>query len=478
MASHRGSDLRRVRPPTTADARRRVVWATAGAAPPERVLADLAVLADVHVVAGDLPPGEAPLDGGGAVSGEGVDWLWTPYPLARLPGAARLVRRMFAVVGRPFERVHFADRDREIARAVARRRRAGDVDLVIADGVGVTAALVGLGLPVVALEPSGAAGRGVDRWAANRWLRRTFAAVEVVAPDEIVERVASEAPRAGPPAGAVVRPATASVVVATANRPDLLRTSLPALAAAAESVPGTAVIVVEQGPPAARGICEQLGIAADVVYDPGRGVSRARNLGAQRATSDVVLFTDDDCIVPASWVGDHLDAFDGRVAATFGPVRGLPRAIVADDPVARPRRHRAGAMPWHVGHGSNMAVRRDVLLALGGWDERIGPGTPLPAGEDADLIVRLLENGGVARSGVGSAVEHLPWRTADAERDTARAYELGAGVWIGKALRRLGGEARPYLRGRRRLHRIQRDAAGRPAVATFVRGLVHGWRLG
>jgi hypothetical protein len=442
------------------------------------VLGELTRLGDVHVVSGEAPPGEALSEGDDPVSVEGVDWLWHPYPLARVPGAARVLRRAFAVVGRPFERVHFRDRDREVARAVVRHCSTEVVDVVIADGIGVTAALADAGIPLVAIAPYGAGQRGIDRWATNRWMHRTLSGVEVVPLDAIVERVASVIPRArAPRTDTVVRPATATVVVPAANRPQLLHESLPAIAAAARSVPGTMVIIVEQGPPAARGVCEQLGIVAEVVYDPGRGASRSRNIGAQRAASDVVLFTDDDCIVPESWVRDHLDAFDDSVCATFGAVTGLPRAMAADDPVARPRHHHAGSLPWHVGHGSNMAVRRDVLLGVGGWDERIGPGTPLPAGEDADLIARLLEAGGVVRSGVGSPVVHVPWRSPGAEHDTMRAYELGAGVWIGKALRRLGREARPYLRGRRRLHRLQRGSGSRPSTVVFARGVLRGARL-
>ena len=43
------------------------------------------------------------------------------------------------------------------------------------------------------------------------------------------------------------------------------------------------------------------GTGARVVPSSERGVARARNLGLREAAHDVVLMTDDDCTVDASW---------------------------------------------------------------------------------------------------------------------------------------------------------------------------------
>jgi GT2 family glycosyltransferase len=171
---------------------------------------------------------------------------------------------------------------------------------------------------------------------------------------------------------------------------------------------------------------------------------------------------------------DHLAALrDPSVVASCGQVTGLSRSTVSGDPTGHPLLHRAGAMPWHVGHGSNLAARRDALRECGGWDERLGPGTALPAGEDADLLARLLEQGGAIRSGVGAPVVHLAWRSDEDNAANLSAYERGAGYWIGKAMR----ERRPaahYVRGRLRLHRQGR----RPGVrSAFAAGLLRGLRL-
>src|SRR5207247_9631501 len=45
-----------------------------------------------------------------------------------------------------------------------------------------------------------------------------------------------------------------------------------------------------------------------------RGLSRARNEAIRAAGSDVVAFTDDDCIVRADWIGAVAAAFDEKPA--------------------------------------------------------------------------------------------------------------------------------------------------------------------
>jgi len=280
---------------------------------------------------------------------------------------------------------------------------------------------------------------------------------------------------------------TASVVICTRNRPDLLRTCLESIRGAAEDVPGTQVIVVEQGEPSAAGVCASAGVDATVVTDAGVGASRARNIGIRSATGDVVLFTDDDCEVPSDWIRRHLEVLQvPDVVGSFGPVTGI-RYIEENDPVAMPARHRRGSVPWHIGHASNMAVRRSALEAVGGFDERMGPGTARAvAGEDSDLIARLLRTRSLLVSGTGLPVRHIAWRSSGQRRENLIAYEHGAGAWIGKALRTEPASAISYLRDRIQLQKdtveyakgSENGSVSRSAfVRAFARGLVAGIRM-
>jgi len=96
-----------------------------------------------------------------------------------------------------------------------------------------------------------------------------------------------------------------------------------------------------------------------------------------------------------------------------------------------------------------MAVLTSVLCSLGGFDERLGPGSfSRASGEDADLIVRLLRTGSVLASGTGEPVRHMEWRSTAEHRATVISYEHGAGVWIGKAIREHPRAALALLRWR------------------------------
>jgi glycosyltransferase involved in cell wall biosynthesis len=269
----------------------------------------------------------------------------------------------------------------------------------------------------------------------------------------------------------------------------MLRRCLEKLRTSAEAVPGTEIIIVEQGTPAAKTICSEAGIIASIIADEGSGVSRGRNLGFRRARGDVVLFTDDDCEVPSDWVERHVQVLsDPDVVASFGSVSGLTRwGDQRYDATAIPSRHRAGSPPWQVGHSSNMAVRKTVLNSVGGFDERLGPGSVTRGGgEDADLILRLLRTGSILSSGTGDPVRHIEWRSSSEHGTTLLSYERGVGIWIGKAFREQPRAALSLLRWRRAQQRqyarnevpSAENRVPTPAlVGAFARGLITGFRM-
>jgi GT2 family glycosyltransferase len=192
--------------------------------------------------------------------------------------------------------------------------------------------------------------------------------------------------------------------------------------------------------------------------------------------------TDDDCRVAPGWLAAMSAPFaDPGVGAVFGDVVGLS-GLEGE----RPAPLHPGPPPavtWEYANGAAMAVRRSAALALGGFDERLGPGAPVH-GEEHDLVLRLLDAGWEVRIADAPPVEHLEWRDADATRRNLLVYSRGAGAFVGLALRR---DLRSGLRLLRRRSRYQatlwrrsgpEDRAFGPASsAAFARGLVHGLRL-
>ena len=197
----------------------------------------------------------------------------------------------------------------------------------------------------------------------------------------------------------------------------------------------------------------------------------------------MIVLTDDDCLVGEGWVAGMASSFlDRAVGVTFGPVRGLTEVPGGEGPPAHPP-GRAPIENWQYAHGASMAVRRQALLDVGGFDERLGPGASA-AGEEADLVVRLAEAGWASSIADAPLVQHLGWRNESEEAANQLVYERGAGVWIGAALRRSHHRVLPLLRLRLRYQRAlygDRSTRGlwfgpRTSLA-FLTGVAEGVRL-
>ncbi|HWN44813.1 MAG TPA: glycosyltransferase family 2 protein, partial [Thermoanaerobaculia bacterium] len=146
------------------------------------------------------------------------------------------------------------------------------------------------------------------------------------------------------------------------------------------------------------------------------------------------------------------------------------------------------ALPWLVGTGGNFAARRDWLLRAGGFDERLGAGSPGGSGEDMDILYRLLKAGARIRYEPQAVVYHerQPRERRLASR-SAYGRGIGAccGLWLrGRdlhALAVLGGWLR--MRGGMAAGAVRRRQWGGVREELLVlggtaRGLVYGLRAG
>ncbi|MGH7902838.1 MAG: glycosyltransferase [Candidatus Dormibacteraceae bacterium] len=241
----------------------------------------------------------------------------------------------------------------------------------------------------------------------------------------------------------MARPLAITAVVATRNREDQIPTVLESLLAV-EYDPFEIVIVDQSTNGLTRGAVEALaGGDARIRYEASDevGVSRARNLGAALARGDIVAYTDDDCAVGPGWMEALAEEFQSSdVSGVFGRVLPLERrardgAEIAFKDGGEPCQYEGRAIPWHIGHGANMAFRRRDLLEAGGFDVMMGPGAPMPSHEDCDVSYRLLVAGRRLRYSPRALVYHRHWKDWSAQQHAERAYGLGAGGQFTKCLR-------------------------------------------
>ena len=251
-----------------------------------------------------------------------------------------------------------------------------------------------------------------------------------------------------------------TVVVCTRNRPALLHDTLRSVLAH-PPVPEE-LIIVDQGDTPDAGIAAMGSVAGcRVVHLPSttRGLSRARNIGLHAASHAVVVLLDDDMLVEDGWLAPLVEAVGGSpgTVATGRVLAAPPEDGAAPVPPAALVEHTEpsvarGPQPRDVMPGANVAVHREQVLALGGYDERLGAGTRFGAADDNDMGHRLLRAGAEIRHEPRSVVLHRAWRARPELRRLRWAYGRGKGAFYAKHLQ---------LRDRWIAQRLARDVARR-----------------
>lgn len=195
-----------------------------------------------------------------------------------------------------------------------------------------------------------------------------------------------------------------SVVIPTYRRPELLTRCIEALAVQTLPVSDYDILVCDD---AAEGstarLVAELGWRFDLEHTlhyvavRGRhGPAAARNLGWRTARADVIAFTDDDTVPTSDWLEAGLCALAPGVAAVGGRIRmplGHPPTDYERDARGLERAEFATA---------NCFVRREALVAVGGFDERFR----LAWREDSDLQFSLLAAGFAVTDAPNAVVVH------------------------------------------------------------------------
>ncbi len=172
------------------------------------------------------------------------------------------------------------------------------------------------------------------------------------------------------------------------------------------------------------------------------GKTRALNLGVSEAGGEVVAVTDDDCTVPSDWLEKLAAIFDRnpKVAMAFCNVAAgphdesagfIPAYMRTDDKLVTTSRDKCSAR----GIGAGMAVRRAVILKLGGYDTLLGPGSRFGCCDDGDMAVRILLSGNHIYETSTITVEHFGFRTWQQGKQLSRRNFQSIGAAYSKLLK-------------------------------------------
>jgi glycosyltransferase involved in cell wall biosynthesis len=233
-----------------------------------------------------------------------------------------------------------------------------------------------------------------------------------------------------------------TIAICTLNRAESLRRTLGSLATmpVPEGLDWEVVIVnnncTDHTDDVLNAFAARLPIRRE--FEPERGHSRARNRAVDAARGEYIVWTDDDVIVDSGWLTAYADAFRRWPdAAVFGgPIlpryeAPVPPWVAAGGPVLAPafglRDLGADPVPLSVAEGrdpwgSNFVIRASEQREFR-YDPALGyaPGRQR-AGDETDVIERILESGALGYWVPAAQVQHCISRERQTLRYVARGF--------------------------------------------------------
>jgi len=257
------------------------------------------------------------------------------------------------------------------------------------------------------------------------------------------------------PLVAPARSPAIDIAICTHNRPDALAACLKSLFTTGEIHGPIRVLVIDNAPPDDR--TREVAAAFPAVryvLEPKPGLDFARNRAIEEAEGELLAFLDDDVTVDPGWLERLQDAWAANpdAGAFLGPI--LPMELETRAQIVFERmggfgksfeRIRYGSTLPDVetypvgagifGAGANMVFRLDVLRKLGGFDDALDTGAPLPGGGDLDMFYRVARAGYALVREPGMLVFHQHRREYGKLRRQMWTWGLGAMAYITKSWR-------------------------------------------
>jgi glycosyltransferase involved in cell wall biosynthesis len=173
-----------------------------------------------------------------------------------------------------------------------------------------------------------------------------------------------------------------------------------------------------------------------------RGKGAGLNEALELARGSIMVCTDDDCEAQPGWIAGMARALDLQPTAMIAFCSVVPVAhdrsagYVPSYELSQNRMLRSiGAICGGLGIGAGMAVRREFVLSLGGFDESFGPGARFPSADEWDIAMRVLLSGRHVYETADLTIVHDGFRSFDEGRAHAKRDWLALGAVCAKPLR-------------------------------------------
>jgi glycosyltransferase involved in cell wall biosynthesis len=234
-----------------------------------------------------------------------------------------------------------------------------------------------------------------------------------------------------------------SALVCTRDRPDSLCRTIRSLLNGDDASFEVVVMDQSDGPGTEQALQEfRDDPRLRYVRTPTRGKGAGLNAGLRLARGNVVACTDDDCETPPGWVSQMAAVIAAQPTAAvvfcnvhadpYDPATGyVPAYVRRSDRLLRT----IGDARNGLGLGAGMALRREAVLAFGGFDEALGPGSRFRSGDDWDISVRALLGGWHVYETAAVSVLHHGFRTMAEGRVHALRDWIAIGALCAKPIR-------------------------------------------
>jgi GT2 family glycosyltransferase len=201
-----------------------------------------------------------------------------------------------------------------------------------------------------------------------------------------------------------------SIVIPVHNGGESFRQCLASLS---QYVPASTevIVVVDGGTDQSYQLAEVFG-AKVIQSSIARGPAHARNVGAAIATGAILFFVDADVTLGANTLNQVITVFQeqpelGALIGSYDDAPGAANFLSQYKNLFHHYTHQTGNEDASTFWGACGAIRRDVFLAIGGFDEAYRH----PSVEDIDLGYRLKQTGCSIRLCKQIQVKHLKcWR--------------------------------------------------------------------